>query len=213
MIGDGADAGDIAALALTNPLILPLVPPPQREAMAALWALDRRLARLARTGHEPALRQIRLRWWVDELSKPDVATHAEPLLQQAVTLLTPRLPKAALADLAAAWFDSVDAPSPSQQQQTGALLFTNSCRLLGDDCADAPAAGRAWAALDHALHAVGQSPDWAAINAGLRAVRSRRLPRALAASLAQARTIASRSGVRSPRVEQISILRAGLFGR
>ncbi len=213
MNGDGVDAGDIAAVALTNPLILPLVPPAQRAAVGALWALDRRLARLARTGNEPALRQIRLRWWIEQLSKADVATHAEPLLQQAVTLLTPHLPEAALADLAEAWFDSVDAPSASQQQQTGTLLFTNICHLLGHSSADAPAAGRAWAALDHALHASDQSPDWAAIHADLRAVRSRRLPRAFAALLAQARAIASRSGVRSPRVEQISILRAGLFGR
>lgn len=48
-------------------------PPPAREPLVALLALDSHLGRLVAGSSEPMLGQIRLAWWREELAKPPEA--------------------------------------------------------------------------------------------------------------------------------------------
>lgn len=213
MNGDPVDGDGVLLVSLANPLILPLVPEPKRSAILALWGLDRRLARMARSGTEPSLRQIRLRWWADQLARSDVTTHSEPVLDQAAKSLPQLWNDGRLARLAELWFDCVDTDPAMHMKGVGSLLFTMTAELLDADSPAVALSGEAWAAFDHACHGSYDSAEWATINDALNAIPLRKLPRTIAALMAQARVIAARQGARAPRREQLSILRAGLFGR
>ena len=57
--------------------------PAKRPALAALFALDRRLATMVAQAREPVLAQIRLAWWREQIARDGAATHAsDPLLEQ-----------------------------------------------------------------------------------------------------------------------------------
>lgn len=203
---------DGTALSLLNPLILPLVPLKVRVPMKVLWRANERLAQMAREGREPGLRQIKLRWWADQLA--DLAVGEErpdPLLTSLAHHLLPHMESRLLADLAEAWLVSIDAES-DEGRDAGAQLFTMSGQLLGCSAASLDGAGRAWAGVEQRL-ATGQGGDWAALQVQFRALSLRRLPRALAALTGQARRIAYAHGQRAPWREQWAIFTAGLFGR
>ncbi len=51
-------------------LALAYTPAGLRPKLAALLAFDQRLARIASSGTEPALAQMRLAWWRETLTKP-----------------------------------------------------------------------------------------------------------------------------------------------
>lgn len=201
------------ALSLTNPLILPLVRVDRRAHVDLLWALDRRLARLARGRAEPALRQIRLRWWADQLEKLHRHDHSEPMLQQAAQLFVAEPDRRAVGDLAEAWFETVGADSAEVLERPAMLLFTDTARLIGANANQAMAAGRAWSQFDWLCHGAGSAAEWDQIRRELRAASAPSLSRPLAALVAQARSVAARDGQRSLVREQLSILRAGVFGR
>ena len=199
---------DHLLLRLDDPLILPLIPRAPRDGVLLLWELDARLSQMARSGREPALRQIRLRWWSERLAAlGDGTTPAEPLLARVQAGLLGPITASELAMLSEAWEpEAVDEPDDSER---GALLYELTSRLL-----HAPGnaeAGRLWAAVERAI-ATGEG-DWerlrerASPNAGLP------LPRALAALTAMSRRIAKNSGRRSRWREQAAILRAGLWRR
>ncbi|MCU0729109.1 MAG: squalene/phytoene synthase family protein, partial [Sphingopyxis sp.] len=189
----------------TNPLILPLVPEAQRPAVQALCALDMRLATLARSGKEPALRQIRLRWWHDQLA--DLRPHsapAEPLLQDVAALLLGHVDGPELATLADAWGDEcID--EQGADSHSGAVLFTLVARILAAPHQPVVAAGEALRIVERALH-FAASDDVMALferaNGQFGNVNMRDLPRPLAAACALAMTIANRRGARSARREQ-----------
>lgn len=198
-------------LRLSDPLVLPLVAPPLRDAVASLWALDARLAELARAGREPALRQIRLAWWSEQLTKlAPASAPAEPLLQNIAQELLPHANGAMLATLADAWVD--EALEEADGAEGGAALFALTAALLGGHSGETVAeAGRGWAMVERAV--AGGIADWRAAAGLLDAVGLRSLPRPLAAVTAVARRIARHDGSRAPGREQALLFRVGLIGR
>lgn len=196
-------------LRLTDPLVLPLVTPPLRDAVASLWGLDARLAELARAGREPALRQIRLAWWSEQLAKLDAALPpAEPVLQSVATHLPGHIDPEALAGLADAWV--AEALDDGDQAERGAALFRLTAGLLGKS-SHAGQAGRGWAMVERGL--AGGGVDWKHAAAAFDGVRLADLPRPLAAVTAVARRIARHDGTRAPAREQALLFWVGLIGR
>ncbi|QJQ32808.1 hypothetical protein GV829_10440 [Sphingomonas lacunae] len=219
-MSENAHLSDAAiSLDLTDPMIFPLVPQDRRDAVKCLWMLNNRLADMAASGTEPALRQIRLRWWADQLALTENGTvPPEPLLAQVATFLTPEFGGAALSHLAECWLDAA-APGEGSEPETrqGSHLFVMTASLLaGAKTAEQPLdrAGRLWAVVSAALRSgAADAAHWRAIAASADAVGVAALPRPLAVLTALARSIAMRGGERRWRREQLLILRVGLFGR
>lgn len=217
--------GGAGAPTIDNPLILPLVPAARRDAVGILWALDQHMHAQISAVSEPALAQIRLRWWAEALGAlRDGDAPPDPLLTSCATLLLPHVTGAELGALADAYFAvAADQDGPGRAM-AGAILFTLTARILGDGAADierdiAPdiaAAGHVmglfWQAFDDG-GADGAPADWAALAQALGALSLAKLPKPLAAIAAMARTIARARGRRRRLNEQAIILRVGLFGR
>lgn len=208
------DALDILAVDIANPLIWPLVPVSARDAVATLWALNRRLAMLARAPSEPLLRQIRLRWWTDELYRLDVTVvPPEPLLAQVAQQLLTTVTADQLGRLAEAWLDAITADEGPASSEYGRGLFTMTGALTGQETPQCGAAGAIWSSAEQAARDMADASKWPEILAALSGVRLAALPRPLAALVGQARCVARANGRRSVIREQFSILRIGLFGR
>ena len=146
----GADLG----LALTY------VPPRDRGALAALFAIDRAMGDVVRSTKEPMLGPIRLAWWRERLEELDEANAApaEPRLQAVARELIPRgVTGRELAALESGWLRLFD-PFPWTVQTSeaiwfrGNLLFGLGARALR--CADEriQGAGGLWALVDAARH-------------------------------------------------------------
>ena len=146
----GADIG----LALTY------VPPRNRGALAALFAIDRAMADVVRTTKEPMLGPIRLAWWREQLEALDenAGAPAEPRLQQAERELIPRgVTGRELAALESGWLRLFD-PFPWTVQTSeaiwfrGNLLFGLGARIVGRSDERIQGAGGVWALIDVARH-------------------------------------------------------------
>ena len=146
----GADLG----LALTY------VPPRDRGALAALFAIDRAMGDVVRSTKEPMLGPIRLAWWRERLEEldEDGTASAEPRLQAVARELIPRgVTGRELAALESGWLHMFD-PFPWTVQTSepiwfrGNLLFGLGARALR--CADEriQSAGGLWALVDAARH-------------------------------------------------------------
>lgn len=216
-----ADHPALISLNLTDPMIFPLVPPDRREAVNLLWTLNNRLAELAAAGKEPALRQIRLRWWADQLTLTGNGTvPPEPLLADVAAGLTPLLGADALAALAESWMEPAAAtPDDDTPGEQGAELFALTATLLGANASPCiTEAGRLWARVTTRLHhdatgSVDGSANWTGLARDATSLSLAGLPRPLAVLAALARLIARRHGQRSWRREKLLVLRVGLFGR
>lgn len=193
------------ALRINHDLVLPLVPMESRKSVLLLWQLDARLGEIARRPGEPALAQIRLRWWADQLEKVDAMTSPpEPLLAQVAAALSPRLTGQALLALGEGWIAAVGSEDNGAR---GAALFAATADLLGHFCSDAvSAAGDYWGKID----AMAASGQWSQLFASPRVSQ---LPRCLAVLVNDAVRVASRRGLRHPLRDQLAILRVGLCGR
>lgn len=132
-----------------------------RPALSLLWALDARLATIARTTREPLIGEMRLAWWREALIALDTkAAPAEPLLQAiAATLIPAGVSGATLATLEDGWLPLIDTPGEADAAAIathgmgrGRALFGIAARLLGGDAADplALAGGEGWALVDFA---------------------------------------------------------------
>ena len=197
---------------IDDPLIAPLIPLAARARVLLLWRLDARLAQIAGTGSEPALRQIRMRWWADQLLRlgDGGETVAEPLL----SALAAGLPDQAdrLADLGEAWVACVSAEDEDTAGARGAALLAATALLLGGGAEAARALGEGWGIADAILAGRVDAAHWPLAGERLNGVSLRSLPRALAALGAASRATARRRGAAAPRRDQLTILRAGLFG-
>jgi phytoene synthase len=125
------------------------------QGLAALLAVDDKLAETVRTTTEPMLGQIRLQWWHDALAKLDTAAPpAEPLLEAvARDVMRDGVSGAAAAEIALAWQallqDELDAASLKAFAQRGARLFELAGRLAGASPGDPlTLAGEGWALAD-----------------------------------------------------------------
>ncbi|MEQ1687405.1 MAG: hypothetical protein ABL874_02405 [Sphingopyxis sp.] len=213
VMADGeAHQPDSATLSLLNPLIFPLVPLKVRVPITVLWRANARLAQMARAGKERALRQIKLRWWADQLTDLAVGEdHPDPLLTSVAHHLLLHVESKLLADLTEAWMVSIDAGA-GDGNDVGTQLFTITGQLLGCDAASLTVAGRAWAGVEQRL-AAGVDGGWADAQAQFQHARIHELPRALAALTGLARRIAVANGRRAPGREQWTIFKIGLVGR
>lgn len=202
---------------LDSDLVLPLVPAARRAAMVTLWKLDARLSEMARSGKEPALRQIRLTWWEEQLGALSVeARPPEPLLSEIAEALVTQIAGERLGELAAAWADFAIADAGELPVGHGAVLFALSAALLGEPDSEAMAqAGEGWARVEALLADAVTSDDvrWREAAAVLATVRLAELPRPLAAITGVSRRIARHHGVRSAGAEQWTLFRIGLIGR
>mgnify|MGYP000072347264 CR=1 FL=1 len=197
-----ADGPALISLILTDPMVFPLVPPDQRNAVKMLWNLNNRLAEMAGAGKEPALRQIRLRWWADQLALTANGTiPPEPLLAGVASGLTPLLGADGLAALAESWMEQAAAdPEEDTPGEQGAILFAPTATLLGGGGDDPriAAAGRLWARVTARLgHDATASGDWSALASEAAALSLTGLPKPLAVLAALARSVAKRHGQRS----------------
>lgn len=202
---------------LDDPLVLPLVPPALRYAVVTLWTLDARLGEMARSGKEPALRQIRLTWWEEQLGRltPDAAP-PEPLLAEIAKTLITKVAAERLAELADAWTQFAIAEEGEQPVAHGALLFGLTGELLGKPSnPELAKAGEGWAMVDRLLTdaVTSDDPRWQKAAAALAMVRLRALPRPIAALTGVARRIARHGGIRSAGAEQWTLFKIGLIGR
>jgi phytoene synthase len=217
MNSNDADGPALISLILTDPMIFPLVPPERRDAVNLLWTLNNRLAEMAAAGKEPALRQIRLRWWADQLALTANGTvPPEPLLAEVATGLTPLLGADALAALAESWMEPAAAdPAEDMPGEQGAQLFALTATLLGGgEDPRIASAGRLWARVAARLsHDASAAGDWSPLATDAAASSLAGLPRPLAVLTALTRSVAQRHGQRSWRREQLLVLRVGLFGR
>lgn len=126
-----------------------------RDALAALLALDDRLADTVRTTSEPMLGQIRLKWWHDAILALDGASPpAEPLLELvARDVVAAGVRGADLAGMADAWAEllgsELDAEALQRHAQRGACLFVAAGRVARTEPSDPLAlAGQGWALAD-----------------------------------------------------------------
>lgn len=122
------------------------------RALAALLALDDRLAETVRTTTEPMLGQIRLKWWYDALTALDGAVPlAEPVLIAVASDVLPNgIAAGELAAMADGWGellgDVLDEAVLHRFAVRGRVLFAAAGRLAGADVNDPLGrAGEGWA--------------------------------------------------------------------
>lgn len=128
------------------------------RALAAMLALDDRLADTVRTTSEPMLGQIRLKWWQEAIAGLDVsASPAEPVLQAlADDVIAQGVRGGDLAVVADAWGellnDELDEAAVARFAVRGAALFA-AAGQVARAAADDPVrlAGEGWALADLAL--------------------------------------------------------------
>lgn len=168
-----------------------------RPALAALFALDDALAALLRTTSEPAIAQIRLAWWREELARlaPGTAP-AMPVLAGLSEHVLPRgIDPVRLVLIVEGWEVLIEAHALDRNAlmnfaaSRGGTLFAIGSDLLNVPVD--PAAGEGWALSDLARHLANE--DEAAIARQLAQDRlsvKRRWPRS-ARSLGAVAAIAS----------------------
>lgn len=137
-------------------LVLTYMPTPEaRAALAALFALDDKLAETLRTTSEPMLGQIRMQWWQDALAKLDSAPPPpEPVLQGvARDVLHAGVTGAAVGEIVDGWrvllAAELDDAALRAHGARGRALFALAGRVAGAAKTDPlELAGEGWALAD-----------------------------------------------------------------
>lgn len=123
-----------------------------RPALAALFALDAMLGKLARGTRDPLVAQMRLAWWREALAALDArAVPGQPILGA----LRAAGQGAALTPIVDGWEALVAGEVAAHARARGGTLFAAAARVLGATGDPAAAAGEAWALADLAV----SSPD------------------------------------------------------
>jgi 15-cis-phytoene synthase len=182
------------------------------RALAALLALDDRLSQTVRSGGEPMLGQIRMKWWHDALAALDAApAPGEPVLEGIARDVLPRGVRGAeVAAIAEAWGEIIggelDSDALERFSVRGRVLFELAGRVAGASSHDRLGrAGEGWALGDLArgLSDAGEaqaarSRAQAALDEALRMQWSRN-GRAMGAMAHLARLDLAGSAIGSPR--------------
>lgn len=197
--------------------------PADRNALAALLALDQRFGTIVRAARDPMIGQMRLTWWHDALTRLDRAPPpVEPLLQTLAAEVLPHgVTGAELATLVEGWEMLLEAmPNDpagfaSYAEARGGALFALAGRILGADAEALPTAGQGWALADLALH----SSD-AALARAIRRYAADALQRAFANRWEGGRAIGILAllarlalGDRSPLAKSLIVARFRMTGR
>ncbi|WP_082449918.1 squalene/phytoene synthase family protein [Sphingomonas sp. Leaf67] len=136
----------------------------RRAALLALLALDAALADVVRTTTQPAIGQIRLAWWREQLAKLDHAPPpAMPVLTALAETVLPRgVTGAALAKVVEGWEVLIEEETLDRKAlrrfgaERGGQLFALAAAILGGDVDRATMLGQGWALAD-LLHHVDES--------------------------------------------------------
>nr|WP_209023309.1 squalene/phytoene synthase family protein [Sphingomonas jejuensis] len=150
-----------APLALADPeraIAVTYAPAAARSTLAALFALDERLAGVLRTTSQPLIGQMRLTWWHEALAalSAGAAPPPEPVLVALAELDPDRT--ASLTRIVEGWEALLDEPLTLDAirvhaVERGETLFAVAaplCGIVADD--GIRAAGRGWALADVARH-------------------------------------------------------------
>lgn len=137
-------------------LVLTYMPTPAAaSALAALFALDDKLAETLRTTSEPMLGQIRMQWWQDALAKLDGAPPPpEPVLEGiARDVLRDGVTGADVGQIVEGWRVLLEAELDDMALRThgarGRALFALAGRVAGAAATDPlERAGEGWALAD-----------------------------------------------------------------
>ncbi|WP_288411826.1 squalene/phytoene synthase family protein [uncultured Sphingomonas sp.] len=132
----------------------------RRAALSALLALDAALGDVVRSTTQPALGQIRLAWWREQLAKLDDAPPpAMPVLEALAAHVLPRgVGGVALSGIVDGWDVLIEEETLDDgaldrfASQRGGRLFALAARVLGGDAAKATRLGQGWALFDLARH-------------------------------------------------------------
>lgn len=128
----------------------------RRAALSALLALDAALGEVVRSTTQPALGQIRLAWWREQLIQLD--SQPPPAMPELVTLAETVLPRgvggAALAEMVDGWDVLIEEEALDEAAlerfaaARGGRLFALATRVLAGDETRAERQGRGWALAD-----------------------------------------------------------------
>ncbi len=149
---DGSSANPERILALTY------APTAAREALAALFGLDDALAALLRSTTEPAIAQIRLAWWRENLAGlGSGAIPAAPVLRSVFDhVVSCGIAGDRLVAIVEGWETLIEAERLDQEAlvqfaaKRGGTLFAIAAELLGTS--GEPRTGEGWALADLARH-------------------------------------------------------------
>ncbi len=132
----------------------------RRAALSALLALDSALGDVVRSTTQPALGQIRLAWWREQLVKLDDAPPpAMPVLEALAADVLPRgVGGAELSGIVEGWDVLIEEETLDDDAldrfaaDRGGRLFALAAKVLGGDAAKARQLGQGWALFDLARH-------------------------------------------------------------
>ncbi|KQM41637.1 hypothetical protein ASE59_03745 [Sphingomonas sp. Leaf10] len=132
----------------------------RRAALSALLALDAALADVMRTTTQPAIGQIRLAWWREQLAKLDQAPPpAMPVLAALAEQVLPRgVTGVALAKVVEGWEVLIEEETLDRDAlsrfgvERGGQLFALAAAILGGDAGRAATLGQGWALADLMQH-------------------------------------------------------------
>lgn len=132
----------------------------RRAALSALLALDAALADVVRTTTQPAIGQIRLAWWREQLANLDHAPPpAMPVLAMLADTVLPRgVTGTALAKVVEGWEVLIEEETLDRDAldrfgaERGGQLFRQAAAILGGDAGRAATLGQGWALVDLMRH-------------------------------------------------------------
>ncbi|TCQ00691.1 phytoene synthase [Sphingomonas sp. PP-F2F-A104-K0414] len=142
----------------TFALALSYAPTAMRPGLAALFALDDRLAAIVRSTREPMVGQMRLTWWYEALGRLDeAAAPQEPMLQAIAQVVQPHgVSGSSLAAMTDGWEmllqeELTDTAIALFAKDRGGRLFAAAGTILGVHDPRIALAGEGWALVDLAL--------------------------------------------------------------
>ena len=194
-------------------LVLASARPPVRGLLEGSLRLDARLGRICLTASEPALAQLRLAWWRDELSRERADTPPDPLLASLLEQWgQDRSAPIALID---GWEELVgDLPPGGEAADRFAAgreaVFAAIAEKAGCPAAaaDASVHGRTWARAD--LAAFGLPGTWE--DERLPSLPRRLRPLAMIGGLARRAILRGGKPMFGDRMSPLVALRLGIFG-
>jgi phytoene synthase len=210
------------AVALDNPLLLAMVRPEKRRALAAIGAFDRTMAlTIARAkGGDAILAQLRLAWWRDEIAALTTARRRPDPVLAALAQSVPEGAIDALAGLLDAW-EGLLLAQPLQAHaaiehavRRGTNLAAVARAILDPASTDRGGVGICWAAVDLAMHIDDDTIRSALFDhAGQAPAQDEGALRVLRALDGWSHRIALRRGRPAALRDQLYLLRIGVLGR
>lgn len=194
-------------------LVLASAKPPVRGLLESTLRLDARLGRICLTASEPALAQLRLAWWRDELSRERVDMPPDPLLGSLLKEWgSERSAPIALID---GWEELIGDLPPTGEAAKGfaagrEAVFGEIARRVGHSAAASDAAVHAetWARADLAAFGLPDASDTVVLPSLPREIR----PLAMIGGLARRAILRGGKPMFGDRMSPLVALRLGIFG-